>query len=487
MKNNYTISAKGNLRKNQNYETKTYILKEDNYELTFKELFDKLLIFSNKIVHNKKFGLARLYQTPRKEITIEKILQGDSNYKQHFINILTLDFDSTEVTREFVEDQLINYEFISYHSFSHTVKEGNRFRILINLKNDVDLKKINQKIKKNILEEFRMDTDAPESESIKDGWMALPAFYEGKRKSEVKYNIGDKLDLNSLIDKIKLEMEIKSKTKSKINKKVNDEKGFNKNRQNQTFENLKDELFNTKTGDKHNSIVTFISRSSWIGIHPSEIRKVIYYYEENESKLNNWIDLIEDWRKDDIISYYYREEYKIFNDEYILFDNLTNLYYDTFSKKWLNKQPRRNKKDLINLLETDRLFKYLYSETSNFLLSKKLYDFINKILDKYDSNDMIEIKKYAQPINKGVAFSKKVYKIIMFDIFKFKNIDNLNETIKTEDLLNINLGKDDDQTIMLKVLKKLIWVRKEKVTGENGYYGWKTFFSPKTSLFKIMQ
>lgn len=502
MKKKFTISDKANFITDSNRNKSVIIKNEDNKELSFKELHKYILDLSVIPVFDKKYGLPRIYQISRNTFEENYILQKDKTNLNNYINILTLDYDSN-VSRETVEKELSNFEYISYYSFNHGVKEGNRFRIILNLDANVEIKNINSRLKKDILNEFKFEGDLPDSASIKNGWMALPALYEGHRNPEVKYNGGFRYSLLNIINKISLEKNINNTMKHKINEKVDDSKEFNAERQQNTFDELKDELFNASVGNRHNAVVNFISKCSLIGLDASEIRTVIYDYEENEEKISMWIDLIEEWTADrKTISYYYRYEYKLFKGEYFLYDNVKDLFYDSITDKWLKGKPRSKKQDYLKLKDKSKLYEALVIRfANNYILAKKVFDFVLRIKEQYDENDKISLKQYEQPINRGVAFTKKISKIVMFDIFKFREIEKEDGIIELKsntilgsvtDIFSISEELNDkcidDQTKLLSVLKELVWVRRESFEfniGDKKVKQWKTYFSPKDTLLKL--
>lgn len=476
-----TISKNYQSVKDKNRKDRVVIYNTDIKEMSFKELYDYCQIASSIKINDKKYGLPRLYQYPRiQSTTQEYFLQSDKNQNEKYINILTLDYDKT-VEREYVEGKLSDYEYISYYSYSHNLKEGNRFRIILNLSSNVDGVKISKKVKQSILSDFEYEGDIPDSASIKDGWMALPALYDGIREADVKYNIGDKLDLNSIIDKKEIEMGITGKTRTKINNKIDDSKELNIERQQKSLDELIDILYSV-TENKHNAITEFISKASWVGIEPSEIRTVIYDYETNESKIENWIELIDKWNKKNVIPYYYRYEYRSFKGDDYLYDNLKDLYYDSFTKEWLVKPPRKTQKDYLNFMIKSELYKLLYRRLGDFKLAKKTYEFIQRIMEEYNPEDMITRKQYSNPINKGVYLPQKIYRVIMFEFFRFREIEK--ENVVIENIFDVLTTTEDDQKELLKVLKELVWVRRE-ILDSYGRAIKRTYFSPKNILLKI--
>lgn len=499
MLKNFTVTEKAHFITDKNRHKKSVIFNSENLSLTFQELFKHIEKISSRSESNKTYGLPRLYQVPRNSsIELDYILEDDSIHKEDYINILTLDFDGNTISKNNFEFYISEYEYISYYSFSNDVKDGGeRYRVIINLESDVLWKRFTKNVKESILEMFKFGGKLADTASIKNGFMLLPCLYDGVREPELVYNKGKKrLDLNKIIDKIELEQMVTKETRSKIVENINDEKGFNIDRQNNSIEKLKIELEQSYyDGNRHNALTTFISKSCLVGVDDSTIRNVIYDFETDENKIEKWIDLITKWKVETKVSnYYYQFEYRVFEGEYFLYDNLNDRYEDPTKPvghplRWLAKNPPRNslQKD-IKFAEENIFYKALLVRLNNrYDLARKMFSFITQIMERYNPTDMVDSVKYDFKINRGVAFSKRVTDVIMFDLGKFKDIDK--DIVGTyasmwDVYADINKDMNDDQKLMLSVLKELVWCRCQKIES-NGYFGWRKYFSPKPTLIKI--
>ena len=495
---NFTVTEKAHFITDKNRHKKSVIFNSENLSLTFQDFFKHIEKLSNRSESNKTYGLSRLYQVPRTSSTdCDYILEDDSKYKSNYINVLTLDFDGNTISKNNYEFNLSEYEYISYYSFSNDIKDGGeRYRIILNLESDVETKRLSKTVKEAILEMFKFGGKLADTASIKNGFMLLPALYDGARDAELIYNKGKKrLDINKIIDKIELEQMVTKETRSKIVENINDEKGFNINRQNSSIEKFKAELEqNFYDGNRHNALTTFISKACLAGIDECTIRNVIYDFETDVNKIEKWIDLVTKWKVETKVSnYYYQFEYRVFNGEHFLYDNVNDRYEDPTKPvghplRWLKKIPRNSLQSDIKFAEENTFYKALLIRLNNrYDLARKMFSFVTQIMERYDSKDLVTSSKYMQKINRGVAFSKRVTDVVMFDLAKFRDIDkNINDSYASiwDVYADVNKDMNDDQKLMLSVLRELIWCRPEKITS-NGYFGWRKYFSPKPTLLKI--
>jgi len=359
------------------------------------------------------------------------------------------------------------------------------------------LSSINKKIKDKILEMFTFGDTTPDPASIKDGWMALPALYEGVRKAEVKYNKGNKLDLTSLINKIKIELMITKETRTKINENVVETHIFNMNRQQKIINECVNELNCMVEGNVFNTIQLAISKLALCGVTNSMIEDIVLPYESNLSKVNGWMQWIDKCCSSyNPITYFNRYELKEFEGESYIYDNELTLYKDEISNKWLVNFPRNSNKDYSLLYENNALYRYLYDNINDYKMSLKVKTFIDLIMSRL-TDEMYKSPKYDFEMLRGVKLRYSEWRTIQFHIFKFRNIifnkpteeyvkenRSVNGNLEVFEINVDNVVEDDLQIKVLKCLKDLVYYcyNKSELTGNKQHH----YFSPKPLLNKLL-
>lgn len=483
MKMNLTISQERLIIKKQ-----TFILNDDIINVDKDELFQILLDLSTIIINNKDY-LPLLFQQPRKINPLDnKFNQTNSWNKETYVNLITLDYDNN-MSREYIENKLSDYNFISYYSYSNEIR-GERFRVLLFIDSPVEWDQYTS-VKKQLIEYFECST-----ESFSSGFMYLPAIYDGTRFPKVRKNDGIYFDLFSLVEKCIIENKIRKETRTPINNNIINEFKFNTNRQEKTINESILRLESMGKTGRNAVIQSCISRLAYSGVNSNIIEDLITPYETRVNKIPNWIKFINECCSNYIpISYFNRYEFKKLNEEYYVYDNELSLYKDEVSGKWLNFYPRNSNSDLIKLTDTNLLFRYLYNEIGNLKEALKLKMFIeliiNRLTDKKTFNN-----KYQCDILEGVPLTHREWRVIGFNIFKFRDIflnkkkniteqknDNILDvltidfTINNEEEININ-------TKILNCLSKLILYRYDNITkGDGKQYH---YFTPTNKLMELV-
>jgi len=190
---------------------------------------------------------------------------------------LFLDVES-KVSRETTETNLSKYNFISYNSFNHGVKDGHRYRIILDLDRAYSSEEFKY-AKKQLIKMFPfVDEHSFESNRM----MYLPSIYEGKRNPNVKHNKGVNFSLKELII---TPTKIVKKPQNKVNTAVLAGGKYDKKKQGCAIQKAQD-MFNEKSTHDACFCASVLLKSA--GLELDEVMDVIGDYEtaEHDGKIS---------------------------------------------------------------------------------------------------------------------------------------------------------------------------------------------------------
>lgn len=258
---------------------------------------------------------------------------------------------------------------------------------------------------------------------------------------------------------------------------------------------MKDRLDSMVDGERNTTIQSCVSRLALSGIDYDSIYSLIYNYEPRTSKMSNWEKFIykclDTYETSAHFNRYEVQNYKVGE---VVYDNQNKRFRDDKNGNWLVYTARNEKVDLLGLLETNDLYKYLYQKIGDLNLSFKVKNFLELVISK-DSREKIYVEKYKRVIDKGAVFKPLEWRGIYFNIFKFRTKFKELETSKlSEDFSDSFKIFDEDSDVIdkytvnqnkvLNCLKDLIWYKYSY--NEDTKYERLHYLTPKKLLYKIV-
>jgi len=278
-------------KKNITLESPKLIFSDEIYKYTnFKDLFSHIKRISEdkSYFYVAKKNLPYLVTTEMKE----GLFAGQTG----LANFVMLDVDGedknnpNQITREEVEDMFSEYDFISYFTFSHRIKKGSSFRIILKTNRGYTKEEI-KAIKKSMLIKYPfLDQASFRVNSL----MYLPTTYEGKRNPYIRTNFTNKEfsyeeTLNEIkVTEDKIQSEIKNipelKIKNEILKNININEELDIDKQNRLREKWINKLNSRDSGQTHNLLYKAICAYKSAKIENSVIISDLNVYETSEHK-----------------------------------------------------------------------------------------------------------------------------------------------------------------------------------------------------------
>jgi len=311
----------------------------DVHELTFEEIRELIKIYaeSNAFYDRKKIDLP---YTTTSHMEVGKFASQKGNH-----SLLFLDVDDF-TTRKKVEQKLKKYNYISYNSYNHGLKTGNRFRLIIELDryysaSDFKLMKKELTIIFPFADKVSFDSNRP---------MYLPVKYDGKRNPLIYNNEGTTYSLEEILkNSIKEETEKKIIQRSRIFKK---KEGtiIDVAKQRNAINKAHKTLSNKSVGETHIELYKQALFLSYAGIDQQDIIEELSIYETTEHSGKVARDVYD--INVEIDSWYYKtpnftERYNsLINDE--KFDTIQVENYVSEKKDYILNELTKSKKILLH-------------------------------------------------------------------------------------------------------------------------------------------
>lgn len=182
-----------------NSESKELISPNNIFNTSIKDFYDLLITFSEQVSINEKKDLPFMLTTCNGKIPFPTIREL-SNEKAKIIGVQCFLFDyDGKITREYNQNRLRDFAYISYNSYSHgteACKLMNKHRMILFSDRIISIEEF--KLIKPILQMMFLGCDNC-SFNINHK-IYLPALYEGIRNPDVKYHAGRYVNVDKLIE-----------------------------------------------------------------------------------------------------------------------------------------------------------------------------------------------------------------------------------------------------------------------------------------------
>lgn len=253
-----------------------------NDTISYKNLSELYTILEH-IISDEKYYSRTKYQLPyllTTEVKLGKLAGQTGNY----INLI-LDIDDG-ISRHSMENLFKDYEYIIYNSYSHGLKENDRFRMIIALDRPYTVEEI-KSIKHRLITIFPY---ADINSFKRNTLMYAPTMYDGVRNPELKYNNGITLSFEQIINeehKVKNNEVEKKAAKNIISNRtaiITNNTKYNKEKQQKTL----DKVLSSYQGRGHHTTHDWLFKAmiqlKSAGISDNDIITTLEPYETIEHK-----------------------------------------------------------------------------------------------------------------------------------------------------------------------------------------------------------